>query len=36
VGHAHVDDVAAVQVDLGRRACAFNHHHVLLCAQGIE
>jgi hypothetical protein len=34
--HAHVDDVAGVQVDLGGRARAFDHHHVVLGAQLVQ
>jgi hypothetical protein len=35
-GHAHVDDVAGHQVDLGRRTRALDHHHVVLGAQLVE
>ena len=34
--HPHVDDVAGRQVDFGRRACALNHHHVVVGHQRIE
>jgi len=30
-GHGHVDDVMALEIDLGRAARAFQHHHVVLC-----
>jgi hypothetical protein len=35
-GHAHVDDVAGHEVDLGRRARALDHDHVVFGAQRIE
>ena len=34
--HAHVDDVARFEVDLGGRACAFNHDHIVLGHQLVQ
>ena len=34
--HAHVDDVAARKVDLGRRACALDHHHVVFGPERVK
>ena len=34
--HAHVDHVAGVQIDLCRRARAFDDHHVVLCPQCVQ
>ncbi|MNV01200.1 hypothetical protein D3C71_913960 [compost metagenome] len=34
--HAHVDDVAGMQVDLCGRTCALDHHHVVLGTQCIQ
>ena len=34
--HAHVGDVAAVQVDLGGRARAFDHQHLVLSHQRVQ
>ncbi len=36
LGHAHVHHVAAVQVDLGGRARALNHHHIVFGTQRIQ
>ncbi|MNE39750.1 hypothetical protein D3C80_1337170 [compost metagenome] len=35
LGKTHVGDVAGPQVDLGRRAGTFNHHHRIGCAQAL-
>ena len=35
-GHAHIDDVAAGQIDLGRRTRALDHHHIILRAQRVQ
>ena len=35
-GHAHVDHITVRQIDLGRRARAFDHHHVVLGAQIVQ
>ena len=34
--HTHVDDIAVLEVDLGRRACAFDHHHVVFSPQLVK
>ena len=34
--HAHVDDVAARQIDFGGRTRALNHHHIVLGHQLVQ
>ena len=34
--HAHVDDIAVLQINFGGRACALYHHHIVLSHQFIK
>ena len=35
-GHAHVHHITGMQIDLGRRSCSFDHHHIVFGTQLVQ